>query len=213
MRISLAQGLPRARSVLDPMLWSARIGQPSSHPGTHLARRSRLGDAGWRAPSVRIVFPEQLHANPWEQNKFAKRQPPCSRARVSRSCQPSSPQESLAADSRTERVNSGENPQSHLRPDLNKLRAPANKLHYQLRFSRPSCDPLGVYSCRASILQIRETVRQLMLEPHRHRGEESSSRHGSRWPKTLRSELNPSQRITVVSMQKGSTGSRGGDRS
>jgi hypothetical protein len=30
-------------------------------------------------------------------------------------------------------------------PDLNKLRAPANKLHHQLRFSRPSCDPLGVY--------------------------------------------------------------------
>jgi hypothetical protein len=124
------------------------------------------------------------------------------RARVrSRSCQPSSPQESLAADSRTERVNSGgKSPIPSSRPDLNKLRAPANKLHYQLRFSRPSCDPLGVYSCRAPILQIRETVRQLMLEPHRHRGEESSSRHGSRWPKTLRSELNPSQRITVVSI-------------
>jgi hypothetical protein len=128
----------------------------------------------------------------------------------SRSYQSSSPQESLAADSRTERVNSGGKSPIPSRPDFNKLRAPANKLHYQLRFSRPSCDPLGVYSCRAPILQIRETVRQLMLEPHRYRGEESLSRHGSRWPKTLRSELNPSQQITVVSMQKGSTGSRGG---
>jgi hypothetical protein len=50
MHISLAQGLPRARSALDPTLWSARIRQLSSHPDTRPRAQVTARDAAWRAP-------------------------------------------------------------------------------------------------------------------------------------------------------------------
>jgi hypothetical protein len=50
MHISLAQGLPRARSALDPTLWSARIRQLSSHPDTRPRAQITARDAAWRPP-------------------------------------------------------------------------------------------------------------------------------------------------------------------
>jgi hypothetical protein len=35
-------------------------------------RGSRLDGTDWRAPSVRIIFPKQLHANPWGAQRTAR---------------------------------------------------------------------------------------------------------------------------------------------
>jgi hypothetical protein len=63
MHISLAQGLPRARSALDPTLWSARIRQLSSHPDTRPRAQVTARDAAWRAPAQCHLYPlNRLHA-------------------------------------------------------------------------------------------------------------------------------------------------------